>query len=121
MPSVSSSQALAGFLAAAGVAHFVIPGVFDAIVPDALPGPARAYTYVSGVAEIAVAGAIAVPQSRRKGALAAAALFVAVFPANVQMALDADTTAKKVAYYGRLPLQVPLVVWAAKVSRRAPR
>jgi len=79
------------------------------------------WTYVSGVAELAVAVTIANPKSRREGGLAAAALFVAVFPANVKMARDwSDRPAPaKVAAVGRLPLQVPLVWWALKVAGSA--
>jgi len=113
----TSARALSVFVGLAGVMHFVKPGFFDAIVPEALPGAPRAWTYGSGVAELAVAGAIARPTSRRLGGLAAAALFVAVFPANVQAAIDARTTAEKAVTWIRLPLQVPLVRWALKVRR----
>ena len=101
--------------------HFVAPGFYDSMVPDPLPGSARSWTYASGVAELAVAGSVAHPRTRRLGGLAAAALFVAVFPANVKMALEADTTGERVATYARLPLQLPLVVWAWKVSRASGR
>ena len=101
--------------------HFVKPGFYDPMVPDPLPGSARTWTYLSGVAELLVAGAVTNPRTRKRGALAAAALLVAVFPANVKMALDADSTAEKVLTYARLPLQVPLVVWAWKVSRASGR
>ncbi len=123
-----SAPGLAGLLAAAGVAHLVRPGTFDAIVPPALPGPARWWTWGSGVAELAVAGAVAVPATRRIGAAGAALLFVAVFPANVQMTVDAFTgsgprasAAARVATAVRLPMQVPLVLWALAVRRSAGR
>lgn len=113
----SSPYLLTALLAGAGVTHFVKPGFYDPIVPRALPGPPRAWTYASGVAELGVAAAVLRPDTRQRGALAALALFVAVFPANVQMAADAEGAAMKAIAYGRLPLQVPLVVWAWKVSR----
>jgi uncharacterized membrane protein len=112
-----SPYLLTALLAGAGVTHFLRPGFYDPIVPPALPGPARAWTYGSGVAEIAVAAAVCRPATRRQGALAAALLFVAVFPANVQMALDADGTGAKALAYARLPLQLPLVWWAWRLSR----
>ena len=117
----SPHATLAGFLAAAAVTHFVAPRQYDAIVPRSLPGTPRAWTYASGVAEAAVAAAIANSKSRRRGGLAAAALFVAVFPANVKMARDwRDRPAPaKAAALGRLPLQVPLVWWALKVAGNA--
>src|SRR3954452_3413169 len=80
--------ALAGLLATAGIAHALAPRQYDALVPRSLPGPPRFWTYASGAAELATAAAIAVPRTRRAGGLAAAALFAAVFPANVKMARD---------------------------------
>jgi uncharacterized membrane protein len=111
--------ALAGLLAAAGVTHFVRPAFYDPIVPRALPGPARFWTYASGVAELAVAAAVAHPATRRTGGRAAAALFVAVLPANLQMAVDwrHRRPARRAVAYGRLPLQAPLIWWALRVAR----
>lgn len=117
-----SASALAALLALAGATHFTRPRFYDAIVPRALPGTPRQWTYASGAAELAVACAVAVPRTRRQGALAAAALFVAVFPANVKMALDFRQKSPKARAlaYGRLPLQIPLVAWAWKVAKAAP-
>jgi uncharacterized membrane protein len=120
-----SATALAWLLTTTGVLHFAAPKPFDTIVPRSLPGSPRTWTYLSGAAELAVAAAVAHPRTRRWGALAAAGLFVAVFPANVKMAHDwrtADPVRRAVAY-GRLPLQVPLVAWALRVadSAKAPR
>jgi uncharacterized membrane protein len=109
---------LAVLLTTSGVAHFAAPRPFDAIVPRSLPGRPRTWTYLSGAAELAVAAALAVPRTRRLGGLAAAALFVCVFPANVQMALDwRDRPAPlRLAAYVRLPLQVPLVLSGLRVA-----
>lgn len=117
-----SALALATLLSLAGATHFTRPKFYDAIVPRALPGTPRQWTYASGAAELAVAAAVATPRTRRLGALAATALFVAVFPANVKMALDfRDKSPKaKALAYGRLPLQIPLVAWAWKVARSSP-
>ena len=68
-----------------GVLHFVAPKPFDDIIPEELPGSARFYTYASGVAELGVGGLLLAPKTRRLGALAAVALFVGVFPGNVNM------------------------------------
>lgn len=110
---------LAGMLATMGTLHLLVPGPFDAIVPRSLPGSPRTWTYLSGVAELAVAAAVAHPRTRKTGALAAAALFVGVFPANCKMAYDwrKASPAKRAIAYGRLPLQVPLVLWARRVAR----
>ncbi|BCJ42583.1 membrane protein [Actinoplanes ianthinogenes] len=117
--SNKDAAALAGLLATTGVLHFVAPKPFDAIVPKSLPGSARQWTYLSGVAELAVAAAVAHPRTRRIGGLAAAALFAGVFPANVKMAWDwrHASPAKRAIAFGRLPLQAPLIAWALRVSR----
>jgi uncharacterized membrane protein len=109
---------LAGLLAAAGVAHFAVPRSFDATVPRTLPGSPRTWTYASGVAELALAAGVALPRTRRAAALATAAFFVGVFPDNVKMALDwrDRPTPQKAVAFGRLPLQIPLVLWARGVA-----
>ncbi|MFB7028275.1 MULTISPECIES: DoxX family protein [unclassified Streptomyces] len=114
-----SALALAGLMAAAGTAHFLAPRPFDAIVPRVLPGSPRTWTRISGVAELALAAGLAVPGTRRASARATALFLTAVFPANVKMAYDwrhRPTAAKAVAY-GRVPLQLPLVLWARHAAR----
>ncbi len=115
------AAALATMLATTGVLHFVAPRPFDSIVPRSLPGRRRTWTYLSGAAELAVAAAIAHPRTRRIGGLAAAGLFIGVFPANVKMAVDwrRAAPAKRAIALGRLPLQVPLVLWAWRVAHSA--
>ncbi|MBF6471261.1 MULTISPECIES: DoxX family protein [Nocardia] len=118
--------ALAALLFGTGVLHFVWPKPFDSIVPRALPGKARDYTYASGVAEIGVAAALAVPRTRSFGGRLAALLFIAVFPANVQFTADMLASEKaprliKIGSALRLPLQIPLITQALAVSRRARR
>jgi uncharacterized membrane protein len=121
LPRSRAAVAMAAFLGAAGVTHFVSPEFYDPLVPTQLPGSARFWVLASGVAELGVAGLVAVPRTRRLGGQAAAALFVAVFPANVKMAVDwSDRSLRDRAIaYGRLPLQVPLLLWARKVFRDA--
>ncbi|MFF9024552.1 DoxX family protein [Streptomyces eurythermus] len=117
--SERSPLLLAGLLAAAGAAHFAVPRQFDAIVPRSLPGPPRAWTYGSGAVELALAAGIAAPRTRATAAKAAAAFFVGVFPANVRMAVDwrHRPAPLRAAALARLPLQVPLVLWARGVAR----
>ncbi|PYY50251.1 hypothetical protein DEJ34_11295 [Curtobacterium sp. MCPF17_050] len=115
---------LALILGGAGVTHFLRPRGYDRIVPDALPP--RTTTLASGVAELGIAAGLLVPATRRGAGWAAAALFLAVFPANLKMAGDlldsprSSRTARLVAVL-RLPLQAPLVAWAVRVARHAPR
>ena len=118
----ASPYLLAGLLTVTGTLHFVAPKVFASIVPRQLPAR-YALVYASGAAELTCAAGLAVPRTRRVAGWATALLFVSVFPANVQMALDAGdrSAAYRAATYARLPIQVPLVLWAisvARVSRR---
>ena len=117
----TAAAGLAALLAGTGVLHFVVPGPFDAIVPEQLPGSARTWTHLSGVVELVIAALIALPRTRRLGGLLAALLFVVVFTANVKMAIDWSDrpTWMRALAYGRLPLQIPLVLWAVLVYRRA--
>jgi uncharacterized membrane protein len=104
-----------------GVLHFAAPKPFDSIVPAELPGEARYYTHASGVAEMVTGGMLLVPRTRRLGALAAVALFVSVFPANVNMVrLWKDKPLPlRLAAIARLPLQIPMITQAIKVYRNA--
>jgi uncharacterized membrane protein len=99
----------------------VAPNRYDAIVPGWLPPSARLWTIVSGLAELGVAAAVVHPRTRAAGGLLAVALFVAVFPANVKMAIDwADrSTGEFLVALARLPLQIPLGWWGYRVYRNA--
>ncbi len=114
-------RSLASILTVTGTAHFVVPEVFDRIVPRVLGAP-RFWTLASGVAELVCAGALVSRRTRSLGGWGSAALFVAVFPANVTMAIAAfaspwTSAAYRAATALRLPLQVPLVWWAVRVAR----
>ena len=119
-PHAAILIAILGF---AGVAHLANPQFFDPLVPGWVPGSARLATNLSGLAEISVAVLVAVPRTRRVGGWAAFALFLAVYPANVQAALDGgmkhldapfNTAA---AAWIRLPFQIPLLWLAWRVAR----
>ncbi|MCX4092290.1 hypothetical protein [Nocardia sp. alder85J] len=115
---------LTSLLFGTGVLHFAAPKPFDSIVPPQLPGSARTYTYASGVAELTVAAALAVPRTRRLGASLAVLLFLGVFPANIQFTLDSlrnPKTSKLVRIVSilRLPMQIPLVRAALRVRATA--
>ncbi|RPK87784.1 MULTISPECIES: DoxX family protein [Streptomyces] len=116
-----SAVLLAGLMGGAGVLHFAAPKVFDGTVPRILPGEPRTWTYVSGVVELALAAGLAHPRTRVAAARATAGFLVGVFPANVQMAVDwrHRPRPQRVAAYARLPLQLPLVLWARGVARGA--
>ncbi|NRQ50289.1 hypothetical protein HQK15_10605 [Aeromicrobium sp. YC3-14] len=104
-----------------GVLHFVKPGPFENIVPKPLPYK-RELVYGSGVAEIAVGAMMLNPGTRRLGGLGAVGLLAGVFPANVQMTVDALRSSKaptffKVGTILRLPLQAPMIRIALKAAR----
>ncbi|MDR3658846.1 MAG: hypothetical protein P4L86_00255 [Mycobacterium sp.] len=120
--SQTTAYRLAVLLLGVGTLHFVVPKPFDGIIPEELPGSPRLYTYASGVAEVATGAALLVPRTRRLGALAAVALFIGVFPANVNMVRlwwPKGWPARIVAL-ARLPLQVPMVTEALKAYRNSP-
>lgn len=119
--SSRASRRLAVLMAGSGTLHMIVPKPYDAIVPARLPGRARTWTYLSGVAELACAAAVAHPRTRKAGALATAGLLAAVFPANVKMAHDwrRRPLPLRAVAYGRPPLQAPLIAWALHVARKA--
>jgi uncharacterized membrane protein len=108
---------LAALLAVTSTLHLVVPRRFDPAVPRWLPGSRWGWEIGSGVAEATCAVLLAVPRTRRLGGHAAAALFVAVFPGNLEMVRTARTPAARTLTLLRLPLQVPLVRWAWRVAR----
>lgn len=108
-------RALAAAFLTSGVVHMVKPSVFTPLVPPGLPSP-TGVVYVSGVAELICA--LGLLARTRWAGPASVAVLAAVFPGNVQMALDVTSSAqpgdaaKVAAVWGRLPLQVPMI-WAA--------
>lgn len=113
---------MAAMLIGIGVGHFVAPKPFDTIVPAELPGSARFYTLASGVAEIGVGALLLVPRTRRFGASAAVALFLAVFPANINMVRLwwGKPWPMRIAALARLPFQFPMIRRAWQIRKAAP-
>ena len=108
---------MGGVLIATGILHFVTPNPFDSIIPKDIPVPARTLTYASGVAELAIGAGLLAPRTRKASALAAAALFIAVFPANVNTVriFKDRPIGYRLAAIARLPLQVPLITSAWQI------
>ncbi len=112
-----SRLGLGALLVVTGVLHFVVPDPYVRIIPGVLPKAwARPLVYVSGAAELGGGIALLRAPTSMVGWLVAA-LLVAVFPANVQMALDTPNAVT----IGRLPLQIPLIWAAYRVAIREPR
>jgi uncharacterized membrane protein len=112
----SSPYLLAAVLTTTGVLHLVVPKPYDGLIPSWLPGSARSWVYGSGMVELACAAGLFVPRTRRPAATATALLFVAVFPGNVEMAVHPGDVPRWLAI-ARLPLQIPLLLWALQVRR----
>ena len=114
-----SRYALAALLLFMGVLHFVLPKPFMRIVPPMFGAP-RFWTYASGVAELVSGGLLLSTKTKHIGAWVSAATIVAVYPANIWMAMDAGAPkdAESIGAWVRLPFQFPLVLWALSHRRR---
>lgn len=107
-----------------GVLHFFSPEAFVKIAPPFLPVP-RLLVYLSGACELAGAAGLLLPQLRRYAAWGLVLLLVAIFPANIYMAIDRVQVTSWIIpewlLWARLPLQGLLIwwiLWAVKASRR---
>jgi uncharacterized membrane protein len=102
-----------------GVLHFLRPRVFEAIVPDYLPAH-RELVYASGAAELAGGVGVLHPATRRVAGWWLIATLVAVFPANVEMAMHAERFKHfpPAALWARLPMQGVLIAWAWLTAAR---
>jgi uncharacterized membrane protein len=106
-----------------GSLHLAVPRPYERIMPARLPAH-RALVYLSGIAEIAGGVAALHPRTRVAAGRWLAATLVAVFPANVTMAVNAQRFAPlpPALLWLRLPLQAPLVFWVLRAtSPRRPR
>ena len=118
-----SQKGLAGFFTFAGAMHFVIPRSYEAMMPPSFPAHREAVA-LSGVAEIVGGAAVLPRRSRRFARWWLLALLVAVFPANVHMAinpeqdrgLDLDKIPRW-ALWARLPLQPLCMLWVWRATR----
>lgn len=108
----------AAFFIFAGVGHFKNRGFFIAIVPPYLPWPA-ALVYISGVAEILLGTLLMLPWTAGFAGWGLIALLIAVFPANVHMAVNHHLypAISPTVLWIRLPLQgvlIALAYWYAR-------
>ena len=117
----NSALILGLFILGAGVTHFVNPTFFDAIVPPWMPFGERFWTIVSGIAEVLIGIGVLRRSTRKRAALAAFVLFVAVYPANLYMAWDWRDRpfGDQLISLGRLPFQFLFFAWALSVARGA--
>jgi uncharacterized membrane protein len=108
------------FFIFAGAMHFIRPRFYLAIMPDYMPAHEE-LVYASGVAEIAGGVATLIPATRKAGSWWSIATLLAVFPANLHMALNPDRFKKvpggRTGLYARLPVQGLFVLWAWAAGR----
>jgi uncharacterized membrane protein len=109
---------LALFFVLAGLNHFRNPDFYVNIMPPYLPWHLF-LVYLSGFFEIALGALLLVPRRERIAAWGLIALLVAVFPANIHMAIHAELYPEysPIALWARLPLQGVLIAWAYWYNR----
>ena len=119
-----SRSLLAAFFAFTGAMHFLRPRFFEAIVPPAIEPQKKEVVAISGAAEVAGAALILAPASRRLGRWWLLALLLAVFPANVHMAVNPEQIKgldmrkfPRWALWARLPLQPLAMIWVWRATR----
>ena len=121
MPPMRRRLPLAAFFLAAGSLHFLKPRIYEAIVPDALREHRREVVFASGVAELAGGAGVLHPRTRRAAGWWLIATLVAIFPANVHMAVHAERYRQfpRWALYARLPLQGVCIAWVYRTAARS--
>jgi uncharacterized membrane protein len=109
------------FWVLAGINHFVAPATYEAMVPEALPWPGL-LVILSGIAEIAGGLGALHPRTRKLAAYGIILLLLAVFPANINMAVNdlplGERDVPTWALWARLPLQLLFIAHAWWVSRQ---
>jgi uncharacterized membrane protein len=117
---MASRILLAVFFVFAGVMHFLKPRAYLAIMPPYIPEP-LAMVYISGACEIMGGLAVLVPALRVWAGYGLVALLIAVFPANIHMALNnvqpKGWSLPAWVLWARLPLQGVLIWWVRVTCR----
>jgi uncharacterized membrane protein len=101
------------FFVAAGLNHFINPAFYLKIMPPYLPWH-HFLNYLSGFLEIVLGVLLLAPAFTRVAAWGLIALLIAVFPANIHMALNPQLypDISPTALWLRLPLQGVFIAWA---------
>lgn len=103
---------LAVFFVAAGINHFLNPGLYLSMMPPWLPQP-ELLNQISGAAEIAGGMGVLIPALRRWAAWGLIALLVAIFPANLHIAMNGWSGVDIAPWilWARLPVQLVFIAW----------
>ena len=103
---------------AAGANHFRDPKFYEAIMPPYLPWH-YALVIISGVAEVVLGIGLLIPKTSVYSAWGLILLLIAVFPANVHMAMNLElySNVPAAVLWLRLPLQGVLIAWAYWYTR----
>jgi len=114
-----SRAILALFFIGGGVNHFVHPAPYVAMMPPYLPAPETLHL-IAGAAEIAGGLGILLPLTRRAAGWGLMALLIAVFPANLQVALHGwpGMAIPPWVLWVRLPIQLLLLWWVHRICLR---
>ena len=106
-----------------GLLHFIAPEGFVKIVPKMLPAPLF-LVYLSGFFEMLGGVGILIPRTRRAAGYGLIALYLAVFPANINMAVNdlqpEHVTLPAALLWLRLPFQIAFIAWAWWCTRSTP-
>ena len=102
-----------------GVLHFANAPFYVAMMPPYIPFP-ELMVQLSGVAELVLGVAVIAPKTSRWGAMGLIALLIAVFPANLNMALHSEQFPdfSPTMLYVRLPFQAVFIAWSWVYARR---
>jgi uncharacterized membrane protein len=100
------------FFVCAGFNHFINSAFYLKIMPPFLPWHS-ALVYLSGFLEIVLGLLLLIPKLTQTAAWGLVALLVAVFPANIHMAINHELFPEYsvMALWLRLPLQFVLIAW----------
>lgn len=119
--AVAGRYLLAVLFVVAGSLHLLFPEPYTKIIPPFLPMP-WLMVFISGIAEIAGGAGLLVPKLQRAAAYGLVLLLLAVFPANIYMAVAhvrfPGLLGRPWAQWLRLPLQIPLIWWALQYAKK---
>jgi len=115
---IAGKVLLGVFFIAAGIVHFVRPGIYVKIMPSYLPWP-LGLVYLSGICEVGLGALVLIPRYTGLAAWGLIALLIAVFPANVHMAMHPELYPRipPAVLWWRLPLQGVFIAWAYAYTR----